>query len=232
MTPERFSKLISVLNRRQPDLTLLTDQMHKPRNIAALVRTADAFGLMRVHMVWAKNGAQRPYRGTAMGSQQWVELCQHSCMNSAIQDLKAGGHQILAAHLSDQAVDYREIDYTRPTVLLLGNEKSGVSESAARLADRHIIIPMMGMVESFNVSVAAAVILAEARHQRAGQGMYATSRLEEDEYWETFFRWAHPKVAGFCQQRGIAFPPVDRETGEIIDASGWYASIRSCSSSS
>ncbi|PIE42856.1 MAG: tRNA (guanosine(18)-2'-O)-methyltransferase TrmH [Gammaproteobacteria bacterium] len=225
MTPERFHKFISTLNRRQPDLSLLTDQMHKPRNIAALVRTADAFGLMRVHMVRSK-GQQQPYRGTAMGSQQWLEVRQHLSMTGAIQELQASGCQVFAAHWSDQAVQYREVDYTGPCVVLLGNEKSGVSEAAADLADKHIIIPMVGMVESFNVSVAAAIILSEAQRQRADLGMYASCRLEQTEYWETFFKWAHPKVAAFCQKNGLAFPPVDHETGEIVDASGWYAGIR------
>jgi len=226
LTPERFKKLIQTLEPRQPDLTLLTDQMHKPRNIAALVRTADAFGLMRMHMVWG-DAYQRPYRGTAMGSQQWVDICNHDNMPDAILDLKASGHQVLAAHLSDQAVEYRQVDYTVPTVLLLGNEKSGVSAWAAEQADQHIVIPMMGMVESFNVSVAAAIILSEAQRQRVEKGMYASSRLCEREYWTTFFKWAHPKVATFCLEQNVEFPPVSRESGEIIDPSGWYAHIRS-----
>lgn len=74
--------------------------------------------------------------------------------------------QILATHLSDNAVDFREIDYTRPTCILMGQEKTGITQEALALADQDIIIPMIGMVQSLNVSVASALILYEAQRQR------------------------------------------------------------------
>ncbi len=225
MTPERFDKLIRTLNQRQPDLALLTDQMHKPRNIAALVRSADAFGLMNVHMVW-DDQYQRPYRGTALGSQQWVDVHHHATMEVALAQLKAQGHAVYAAHMSEKAVDFRSVDYAVPAVILLGNEKQGVSAAAAQAADAHIVIPMMGMVESFNVSAAAAIILAEAQRQRAAKGMYDSRRLPEDVFRQVFFRWAHPQVARFCDEKAIAYPPLCETTGEIIDAPGWYARVR------
>ncbi|MCF6187920.1 MAG: tRNA (guanine-N2)-dimethyltransferase, partial [Desulfobulbaceae bacterium] len=71
------------------------------------------------------------------------------------------GYQLLAAHLSDKAIDYREADYTRPTAIVLGEELRGISEQTAQAVDGHVVIPMMGMTESLNVSVAAAVIMFE-----------------------------------------------------------------------
>ena len=86
--------------------------------------------------------------------------------------------QILAAHLSLEAVNYRDVDYTQPTCILMGNEKHGVSDEAASIADKHIIIPMLGMVQSLNVSVATAVILFEAQRQRRNAGLYASPQLD------------------------------------------------------
>lgn len=225
MTPERFQKIKRTLERRQPDLTLLTEQIHKPRNIAALVRTSDAVGIHALHMVWPWD-QHRPYSGTAMGSDRWVNIHRHASMVDAIAHLKSDGYQIYAAHLSDQSVDYREVDYRIPCAVLMGNEKKGVSEQALSQVDQEIIIPMEGMVESYNVSVAAAIILAEAHRQRKSAGLYDHCRLAEDEYRTSFFRWAHPDVAAFCDQKGLCYPPVSMEDGEIIEPSAWYASVR------
>lgn len=225
MTPERFHKLRKTLDLRQPDLTLLTDQIHKPRNIAALVRTSDAVGIHQLNMVWQKE-KHRPYRGTAMGSDRWVNIVRHESMTAAIDDLQAQNYKVYAAHLSSKAVDYRTIDYTQPCAILMGNEKKGVSDCAAAKVDQHIVIPMMGMVESYNVSVAAAIILAEAQRQRQEAGFYRQVRLSNEEYKATFFRWAHPEIAKYCDDKQLLYPEVKESDGEILDASAWYKSIR------
>jgi tRNA (guanosine-2'-O-)-methyltransferase len=215
MTPERYQKLRRTLDLRQPDLTLLTDQIHKPRNIAALVRTSDAVGIHELNMVWNKD-QHRPYSGTAMGSDRWVNIVRHESMNGAIDTLHSKGYQVYAAHLSTEAVDYRSVDYTKPCAILMGNEKKGVSELAASKVDRHIVIPMMGMVESFNVSVAAAIILAEAQRQRQIAGSYSRVCLKKDDYQSTLFRWAHPEVAKYCNNKNIPYPAVRESDGEIL----------------
>ncbi|ARU55943.1 tRNA guanosine-2'-O-methyltransferase [Oleiphilus messinensis] len=225
MTPERYKRLRETLDRRQSDLTILTDQMHKPRNIAALIRTADAVGIADVHMVWSA-GARRPYKGTALGSQRWVKAHTHDSMADGINGLRQQGYQIYAAHLSEQAVNFRSVDYTRPCAVVLGNEKQGVGAVAESLADEHIIIPMMGMVESYNVSVAAAIILAEAQRQREAVGQYNRVSLTDDVYWQLFFEWAHPQVAQFCREKGVAYPGICRDSGEIIEPAAWYRDVR------
>lgn len=224
MTPQRYQKLRAVLDRRQPDLTLLTDNVHKGRNLSAVLRNADAVGIASMHCVVDDN-EYRAFRGTAMGSQRWVEMYRHKTIESAIAPLKQQGVQILAAHLADDSVDYREVDYTGPTAILLGAEKRGVSAVAADMADAHITIPMMGMVQSFNVSVAAGIILAEAQHQRMQAGCYDQCRLSPEQYQRLFFEWAHPQLTAFCQQRGLAYPPLG-EDGELEDAPGWNAKVK------
>lgn len=225
MTPERYQKLKMTLDRRQPDLTVLTEQMHKPRNIAALVRTSDAVGIHELHMVWPWD-KHRDYRGTAMGSDRWVNIVRHESLCGGVETLKARGYRIYAAHLSETSVDYRKVDFCQPCAILMGNEKKGVSAEALGLVDQEITIPMEGMVESYNVSVAAAIILSEAHRQRSNAGLYDQRRLESEIYRDTFFRWAHPQVAKFCDERGLEYPAVSEEDGEILNQSQWYESVR------
>ncbi|MBL7251342.1 tRNA (guanosine(18)-2'-O)-methyltransferase TrmH [Alloalcanivorax sp. C16-2] len=215
MTPERLRRLRATLARRQPDLSVIMDGVHKPHNIAAVVRTCDAVGVLELHAALPNNRARDTVR-TALGSQRWVNVREHHDGEEAIRAARERGLQVLAAHWSERAVPYREVDYTRPTALLLGTERTGVNATSAAAADQHVFIPMMGMVSSFNVSVAAAIILAEACEQRRAAGLYDRSRLSEAQHRDTFFQWAHPKLAQHCQRFGVPYPAL-REDGELAD---------------
>lgn len=224
MTPERFTKLQTILRQRQPDLTVITDYVHKGRNLSAIVRTADAVGISDVHCVIGDKD-YRAFRGTALGSHRWVKVHRYTALPAPVAALKAQGMQIVTAHLSPQAVDFHEVDYTKPTALLMGAEKEGVSAQGCELADIHVTIPMVGMVESFNVSVAAGIILTEAQHQRRQAGLYDQQRIDQGTYEQLFFEWAHPQLTEFCRQHDLPYPPL-REDGELQDPSGWYAAAR------
>ncbi|MEE8057553.1 MAG: tRNA (guanosine(18)-2'-O)-methyltransferase TrmH [Pseudomonadales bacterium] len=224
MTPERFTKLRTILDRRQPDLTVMTDCVHKGRNLSAIVRTADAVGIGDVYCVLGDKD-YRSFRGTALGSHRWVKVHRYTAINEPVAQLKQRGFQIVAAHLSADAVDFHDIDYNRPTALLMGSEKDGMSDVAGDLADVHITIPMVGMVESFNVSVAAGIILAEAQCQRQKVGCYDQQRIDQGTYDRLFFEWAHPKIRDLCYANDLAYPPL-REDGEIDNLSAWYAQMR------
>jgi tRNA (guanosine-2'-O-)-methyltransferase len=225
MTPERYQRLRAVLDRRQPDLTVITDNVHKGRNLSAIVRTADAAGIAEMHAV-IDDKDYKAFRGTAMGSHSWVAVRRHRDIAALITGLQGDGYQVLAAHLDADSVDYRQPDYTRPTAILLGAEKRGVSAEACALADAHITIPMMGMVQSYNVSVAAGIILSQAQYQRDQQGLYDRPRLDEQTYRRTLFEWAHPQVRDFCRENGLDYPALREEDGEIAEPAQWYKRIR------
>jgi len=208
MSPERFEKLKATLARRQPDLTVLMDDVHKAHNLSAILRTADAVGIMKVHGVSPQRAIQR-YHLTSGGSRKWVATQVHQDIEESVQHFQAQGHQVVAAHFSQRAVDFRRLDYTRPTTLLLGNELQGVSERASRLADHHAIIPMLGMTVSLNVSVAAALILYEVQRQRQNAGLYDHCRIDKALYDRMLFEWAYPKVARYCRARGEPYPELD-----------------------
>ncbi|MBW7916448.1 MAG: tRNA (guanosine(18)-2'-O)-methyltransferase TrmH [Trueperaceae bacterium] len=188
MTMRRRRRIHDVLAKRQPDLTVLAEEVHKPHNLSAILRSCDAVGIGTVHAV-KPTGGVATFSATSASADKWVELVLHDSVAAAVATLKASGMRVFAAHLSEQAVDYRTVDYTSPCAVLLGNEKEGVSPEAAALADEHVIIPMLGMVQSLNVSVAAAVILFEAQRQRLAAGRYDRPALSEAELATLTSRW-------------------------------------------
>jgi tRNA (guanosine-2'-O-)-methyltransferase len=148
------------------------------------------------------------------GAGKWVKVCTHRDLNSAISELRGRGMQIAAAHLDDEAVDYREVDFTRPTAVMLGAELEGISPAGLDQTDVNLLVPMAGMVQSLNVSVAAAVILFEARRQRQAAGLYDRRRIDEAVYARTLFEWCHPQVADYCRRKNHPYPALD-DNGDI-----------------
>ena len=143
-----------------------------------------------------------------------METRPHATVQDAIRHVRELGCRVYAAHLSDNAVDYRDVDYSNPCAVLFGAEKKGVSNDALALVDREISIPMYGMTESFNVSVACALILMEGRRQREGRGLYDACRLEPAEYNRLMVEWGQPYVARFCRAKGIPYPVLD-DNGDV-----------------
>lgn len=188
MTPERKARIEQIAARRQPDLTVFLERVHKAHNVAAILRTCDAVGVMEAHAV-PPTGGIPPLNHTAQGAQRWVGLHRHHDAAAGLRQLKAKGHSLYAAHFSERAVDFRQPDYTRPTAIVLGTEKFGVSEEARAECDGEIIIPMTGMTQSLNVSVATALILYEAQRQRQAAGMYEPHSLEEEPWKSLAAGW-------------------------------------------
>lgn len=223
MTAERYKKIRDVLAKRQTDLTLLLEEVHKPHNVDAVIRSADAVGVHKVHAVWERNRAHRT--GTAMGSHVWVKTQTHKSLAKAIDCLHQEDMQVLVTHLDEQSVDFRDIDYTKPTAILLGQEKTGATKEAVTFADHSIIVPMVGMVQSLNVSVAAALILFEAQRQRQLAGMYETSSISEEDVQELLFTRGFPVLYRECKRRKLPFPEID-EHGCIKASEQWWQALQ------
>lgn len=188
MTERRRRRILDVLSRRQPDLTVLAEDVYKPHNLSAMLRSCDAVGIGTVHAV-RPTGGVATFNATSASAEKWVDLVVHERLDDAVAALRAQGMRIYAAHLSDQAVDYRDVDYRGPSAVVFGNEKEGVTPAAAAAADAHVVIPMLGMVQSLNVSVATAVILFEAQRQRRDAGLYDVPRLTQAQIRQTMLRW-------------------------------------------
>jgi len=214
MTPARVARIREVLDKRQPDLTVITDQVNKPHNISAIIRSCDAFAVPECHVVWPDQDF-KTYRRRAAGSQHWVKVNKHPTSCEGITHLKERGFRVLAAHLSNQAVPYDQLDFTQPTAFLMGAELEGVSEEAAQLADGHVLVPMQGMVESLNVSVVAALLLSEACRQRRQAGFFDRPSLAEEDYQRLFFEACYPDLAERCRDRGLDYPRL-KKNGDFV----------------
>lgn len=224
MNAQRFARIREMLALRQHDLTVCMEQVHKPHNVSAVIRTADAVGIHEVHAVWPSQ-RMRTLVSSSAGSNSWVKVTTHRTIADAVSHLKGQKMQVLATHLSDKAVDFREIDYTRPTCILMGQEKTGITPEALALADQDIIIPMVGMVQSLNVSVASALILYEAQRQRQNAGMYQRdhSLLEEAEQQRLLFEGGYPVLARVAKQKGLPYPWINAQGEPEADAEWWAA---------
>jgi tRNA (guanosine-2'-O-)-methyltransferase len=215
MTPERFHKLRAALRVRQPDLTVLADGVNKSHNVSAILRSADAVGIQRIHGI-STTGAMRRHHMIAGGAQSWVELALHPTSEAALAALRADGWLLVAAHASPSARDFRDVDYTAKVAIIVGAELVGPSEAALAQADLHAAIPMLGLAESVNVSVAGAVILFEAQRQRLAAGLYAQSRLAPAEFDRTLFEWCYPDIARRCRELKRRYPRLT-EDGSIAE---------------
>ena len=121
MNPTRYARICQMMAMRQPDLTVCLEEVHKSHNVAAVIRTADAVGIPKIHAIWPEE-KMRMLVSPAAGSNSWVNVNTHTTIADANNTIRAQRMQVLATHLSDKAVDFREIDYTQPTCIILGQE--------------------------------------------------------------------------------------------------------------
>ncbi|KYD18918.1 TrmH family RNA methyltransferase [Saccharococcus caldoxylosilyticus] len=185
--PERLQRMYEVLQKRTRYVTVLTEAVDDPHNQAAVLRTAEAFGVQDVYVVTGKAPFQ-PSPLVTRHADKWLTLYQKPDIITAIRDLQAKGYQVYASYLGEGTIPLSDIDVSRPTALLFGNEHSGVSQEALRAADATFMIPMYGFVQSFNISVAAALSLydvTERARQQAGERYYL-SFAEKKELYETW----------------------------------------------
>ncbi|SCM71225.1 TrmH family RNA methyltransferase [Desulfovibrio sp. 86] len=177
-TERRKARLLEVLSHRQPDLTLVLANIHDPHNVSAIYRSCDAFGVSQVNLYYTNTPFPALGRKTSASARKWVESVRHKDSAALMTSLHGQGMQVLATSCTPTARPLREWDFTRPTAVIMGNEHSGVEQDLLNVADGELYIPMYGMIQSFNVSVAAAIILSEAARQREAAGMYGTPRLD------------------------------------------------------
>ncbi len=201
ITERRLARMRGTLARRQPGLTVVLENVHDTHNVSAVLRSCDAVGAASAHLVYTIEETPLIHSGVAASAQRWLDVHEHEDIPACYQALRSEGFSIYATELSEDATDFYDLDLTKPTALVFGNETRGVSDDASRLADGRVMIPMMGMVESLNISVACAVSLFEAARQRREAGMYDTSGWDDGELEERLRAWLirerrDPAVAG------------------------------------
>ncbi len=174
----RKNKVFNVLEQRQPDLTVVMENIHDPHNVSAMLRSSDAVGIHEVNLVYTTTKYPKIGSKSSSSANKWIGRRKFSSIPECYQQLRKEGFQILATRLDENAKQLYDFDLTKPTAFVFGNEHGGVTDEAANLADATIYIPMMGMIQSLNVSVACAVTIYEALRQRIGKGFYSKARFD------------------------------------------------------
>lgn len=190
-TSRRQQRLGEVLSRRQPDLTVVLEHVHDLHNVSSVLRTCDAVGLLKVHLInsSADDAASRMSRPVSAGTSKWIEIVRHESVDECYSELRREGLTILATALAPGAADLYDLDLAQPTALVFGNEMRGLTDDAVSQSDGQLVIPMLGMAQSLNISVACAVVLYEAMRQRREVGAYATPKLADGEQAQLLDSW-------------------------------------------
>lgn len=190
MRSEKRSKKIEyVVRNRQHSLHVVLENIHDPHNVSAIFRTCDAAGIPDVSLIYNYEKFPRIGKKSSASAYKWVEKDKYKTVEDCYSNLRKSGFTIIASSLSDNSKELYNIDFTKKTAIVLGNEHRGVSDEAAELADATFQIPMFGMVQSLNVSVAAAITLYEAVRQRKNSGMYPSTDLPEKELIKIIDEW-------------------------------------------
>jgi len=188
-TEERIAKVKRLLSFRQPDLRVVMEEVTNTHNASAVVRTCEATGILYLEIISASPDPFPVNEAISTRADKWLHFNYHKTTSDCLSGLKKEGFQIVATHLGETAVPYTDIDYTRPTAVVFGNESEGISPEALNLADVCVKIPMFGMVQSLNLSVSVGIILAEAVKQRMAAGFFKSPRLTEEESTNLFNQW-------------------------------------------
>jgi tRNA (guanosine-2'-O-)-methyltransferase len=191
MTPQRTEKLTSVLNKRQPDITVVLENVFDPHNISAVMRTCDAVGVEEIYILNTKIPRHKKWGPRSSSSAaKWLTIHQYENAEECFSSLRKRYSSILTTHLSSDAVSLHQLDFTKSIALVFGNEHSGVSEEIRAMADGNFLIPQAGIIQSLNISVACAVTLYEAYRQKELAGHYDQRRLDEARYDELLKEWS------------------------------------------
>ncbi|NLT52203.1 MAG: RNA methyltransferase [Ignavibacteria bacterium] len=191
-TEKRFAKILEAADKRQPSLHVVIENIHDKHNVSAIFRSCDAVGVPKISLLYTKEKyPKRISKWSSASASKWVEKQSYNEAESCINELKEQGFTVYAGSLSEESVNVFDLDFTGKTALVFGNEHRGISEEIAALADKTFYIPMMGMVQSLNVAVAAAVTLYEAQRQRIKKGMYEKSEYTEEEKNLLIDKWCN-----------------------------------------
>ena len=190
LTEKRLAKIEKVISQRQHSLRIVMENIHEPHNVSAIFRTCDAVGVPKVSLLYTIEEFPKISKVSSSSANKWIEKEKFNDTEKCFDSLREQGFKIYSTLLDENAESIYDIDFTEKVAIVMGNEHRGVSEHAAKLSDKTIFIPMRGMIQSLNVSVATAVILYEAQRQRMLKGMYEKSELSPEEIEKMIDDWS------------------------------------------
>lgn len=161
LTEQRRERLDQVVQRRSLNLVSVLENIYDRGNISAVMRSSEAFGFLEVNILDSPGAKFKAANRVTRGAEKWLDVKSHGVTPDLVTDLKSRGYQLWATDL-DSKTSIDDIDWSRPVAVVLGNEKDGVSPAMKALVDGQFHVPMLGFSQSFNISVAAALIFYRA----------------------------------------------------------------------
>ncbi len=169
LLPERKERIDRAVESRTRTLTVVLEAFCDPQNVNAVLRTCEAFGVQEIHVV---EGPMKPYernRKISQNADKWLDVVRWKSTAECLAHLRQRGFAVYATWLGEGSAAIGDLSFAGPVALVFGNENRGVSEEARAASDRTYAIPMRGLVQSLNVSVAAAVSLYHAMGRRQAE---------------------------------------------------------------
>lgn len=198
LTPEREAKFRKTIAQRQPDLTVVLENVIDVHNISAIMRTCETVGVSEIHIIDNENPQPRKLgKRAAASARKWMTVQWYQNADACFAQLRTQGMKIWVTHLNEggeKTLGLYDLNLTQPLALVFGNEHAGLTKEALALADGNFIIPMKGMVQSLNVSVAASVVLYEAMRQREIAGAYNISKTSAEETQRLINEWSNKNL--------------------------------------
>jgi len=153
------------LKQPKTPLVLLLDNVTNSYNVGSFIRLADAFAIEKIIVCGTLTISEKKLRKASRNEAKWVTIEYSENTSESLMGLIEQNYTLFSVELCDKSVDYKTVNFPVRSVLILGNERKGVSETALQLSHQHIHISMFGMGNSLNVSTAGAIVLAECAHQ-------------------------------------------------------------------
>ena len=202
LTLHRVQRMLDVLQHRTLHIIVGMEAVDDGHNQAAILRSADAFGVQEVAVVTGKAPFE-PSRRVTQGVHKWLTIRKYPDIQTAMQALRERGYRIWASRLDEEAIPLEAVDLTEPAVFFFGNEHEGLSEEAIRHADGTFVIPMRGFAQSLNVSVAAAITLYDAtrRAREVAGKRYNLPLADRRRILREWLRKSSPAIRRMAQLR-------------------------------
>lgn len=186
---KRLEKISAAANARQFSLSVVLENIHDEHNVSAIIRSCEAVGIPKVNLLYTIEKFPKISRISSASASKWVDTEKYSSVNECFGTLRKNGFIIYSSYLDPTAKSLYQLDLTKKTALVFGNEHRGISDEIKEYSDELFYIPMKGMVQSLNVSVAIAVSLFEALRQREKKGMYDKSEMTQNEIDQLIDKW-------------------------------------------
>jgi tRNA (guanosine-2'-O-)-methyltransferase len=192
LTQRRIERMVDVLALRLTSVTMVLENLYDPHNVCAVVRSAEGFGLDRVHVVEQPNKFLKNH-SILRGSDRWVHVEKHKELSRTVLALQTRGFVTAIADVGRGCVPVHELPVDGKLAIVMGSEHEGLSRRARSLADVRFTIPMQGFTESFNVSVSAAITLFDVTRRRR-DALGGRGELTIDEQVERGIVWMQKSV--------------------------------------